>query len=64
MELLTLVNDAAKVIMIVMSAIVVCFGVIYLLDLAWNLSRALKDPKRGLAYYFSKRGPENTEESP
>ena len=32
---------------------------VYVLDVTWNLVRAIHDPKRGWSYYFSDEGPEN-----
>lgn len=38
---------------------VALLSIAYLLDITWNLIRAMTDSKRGFEYYFSEDGPEN-----
>jgi len=34
-------------------------GVVYFLDIGWNVVRAILDRDKGFSYYFSEDGPDN-----
>ncbi len=58
---LSLVNDASSIVMGLLLLGFVVLASAYVLDLVWNLVRALSDRRRGWDYYFSDAGPANVD---
>lgn len=56
---LEIIDTISIFILSILSLIAIMFFFLYVMDIAWNVVRALADRKRGFSYYFSKPGPEN-----
>jgi len=54
-----IINDTSAIALVIMIGITSLLGVVYFLDIGWNVVRAILDRDKGFSYYFSEDGPDN-----
>ena len=54
-----LLNEISATILAALFIVTALLCLIYLLEVVWNIFRAISDKERGFSYYFSDHGPEN-----
>ena len=57
--MIELLEDLSTSFLVLLMLVVILLGTIYLLNILWNVVRAIVDHERGFQYYFSDEGPDN-----